>query len=351
MIGAQTVLADRKVFRLLSDPPVQSGGASHAVFTVELPRSLSTVQFLRIVPLSNAGVEAPFDSCGIVPIAVPDSRRPNAPQLDGSVNPVTGIATLSVSTSAFDVGSLKSDEPGLFNSAIHDKQAPQFRIRRAAGAVPDPIYARDIARGALTLAAGASATAATFSTDVQDNAGGAGLVPFVRYAYWADVRLPPERNLPADVQPIASGVSALDPVSSVSAPRPMSLPSAPRILMHVPSNPPDALAIGDVTAVRHIAGGMVTITLTVAHPPQAHAKAVAKYRLAAWASWQDEPFKQVEVVNGVDLAGGFPELAAAALTFSIDNPSLAPTSKPLKLSLAVVDPVGRMSSLVTIPVP
>jgi hypothetical protein len=354
-VGAQKVLdggaINRDAFRLLTDPPVKAGSDGRAIVDIRLPRSLSTVQFLRVVPLTSDGLEAPFDQCGIVPVAVPDSRRPVAPRLDGSVDPVTGVATLTISTTAFDRGRLARDEPGLFSPSSPGKEAPQFRLRRAAGAVPDPIYAREIAHGTLTLTTSDPTT--TFSSTVQDNAGRTGLTPFVRYAYWAEVRLPPERNLPAGVAPIAppGGISALDPASAGGHPCPMSLPSAARVVMRVPPNPPAALAATAVTAVRHVGGDSVTVDVTVADPPRAHAKAVAKFRLAAWAQWSGQPIEPIRKVNGADLAGAFPELGTSPLSLAFEVPMGVDPAGPLKLRLAVVDPVNRMSSLVTIDVP
>ncbi|MFB9266612.1 hypothetical protein ACFFWD_26225 [Bradyrhizobium erythrophlei] len=348
-VGAKKVVSgavvSKTVFRLLTDPPIKAGPTG-AVATIELPRSLSTVQFLRIVPLSDAGIEAPFDSCGIVPIAVPDSRRPVAPGIDGSIDTVTGIASLTVRTEGFDLVTLRRDEPGLFDAAAPGNEPPKFRMRRAAGVVPDPIYAREIAAGPLELKDGA------FSADITDDNGGAGLVPFVRYAYWAEVRLPPERNLPAGVVPLAppGGVTALDPASPPNHPRPVSLPSAPRILMRVPPDPPQALAPANVTAVRTIIGGACSVTVTVANPPQAHAKAVAQFCLAAWSQWAGQPIEPVRIVNGESLDGSFPPLGQP-LVLSIVVPAGINPSGPLTLHLAVVDPLARMSEIALVPVP
>jgi hypothetical protein len=316
-----------------------------------LPRSLSTVQFLRVVPLTGDGLEAPFDKCGIVPIAVPDGRIPLAPQIDGVVDSTTGIARLTVSTSAFDAVALRRDEPGLFNPIAQGNEQPAFRVRRAAGVVPDPIYAREIKTGKLKLNAAAPAT--TFAADFTDDNGGAGLVPFVRYAYWADVRLPPERTLPAGVAPLAppGGVQSLDPAAAASQPRPPSLPSAPRVLMHIPAQPPKALAPADVTTLRQVNAGLCTVTVKIANPPHAHAKAVAPFRLAAWAQWAGHAIEKIETVNGVNLSGAFAELGSSPLQLSIVVPSgVTPASDALSLRLAIVDPVDRMSDLVSVTV-
>jgi hypothetical protein len=241
---------------------------------------------------------------------------------------------------------LRRDEPGLFSAGAPGAEAPKFRIRRAAGVVPDPIYASEITAGSLTLKGN------TFTAEVSDDNGGAGLVPFVRYAYWAEARLPPERNLPAGVAPLAppGGVAALDPASPTNHPRPMSLPSAPRILMRVPPDPPKALALADVTAVRNIGGGAYTVTVTIANPPQAHAKAVAQFRLASWSQWAGQPIEPIHIANGASLDGSFPSLGPP-LVLSIAIPAGINPAAPLTLHLAIIDPVDRMGEIVAVAVP
>src|SRR5690606_17011677 len=95
------------------------------VFTTTFPRSLATVQFLRVVPLGPDGAEPPFEQCGILPVAVPESRRPPAPKIEGGVDPATGHATLTVSTEEFDRSVLVRDEPGLFRPGDPGAEAPQ----------------------------------------------------------------------------------------------------------------------------------------------------------------------------------------------------------------------------------
>jgi hypothetical protein len=64
-------------------------------------------------------------------------------------------------------------------------------FRRASGAVPDGVYAREIGRGALAL------DGETFVATIDDLPTADGLLPYVRWFYWADVRMPAERRLPA----------------------------------------------------------------------------------------------------------------------------------------------------------
>ncbi len=174
---------DRTAFRLLTESPVVAG-ADGAVFTTRLPRSLETVQFLRIVPLGPDGAEPPFDSCGIVAVAVPDSRGPVAPRIDGHVDPATGAATLRVVTDGFDRSALQRDEPGLFDPGVAGTEPPRFRIRRAVGPVADPVYARVLREGPMQILNSAATPAVFEATFIDDGGAGRGLEPFVRYVYW-----------------------------------------------------------------------------------------------------------------------------------------------------------------------
>src|SRR4029077_11120908 len=102
--------------------------------------------------------------------------------------------------------------------------------------------------------------------------------------------------------------------------------------------------------VRNISGGLCTVTVTVANPPQAHAKAVAQFRLASWAQWSGQAIEPVQTVNGVSLGGTFPDLGSP-LVLSVVVPAEVNPATGLSLLLAVVDPVDRMSDLATITVP
>jgi hypothetical protein len=92
------------------------------------------------------------------------------------------------------------------------------------------------------------------------------------------------------------------------------------------------------------------VTLTIADPPQAHAKAVAQFRLAAWARWAGHAIELIQTVNGVNLSGAFPELGSSPLLLSIAVPPGIDPASDLSLRLAVVDPVDRMSDLIPVAV-
>src|SRR5205085_7496147 len=132
------------------------------------------------------------------------------------------LASFVVTADGFDGVALRRDEPGLFDSPAGPAVAPSFRIRRAVGAIADPIYARLVAEG--FLAHDASQDPAVVFRSAAPEATDGPLEPFVRYVYWAEVRLPPERRLPVGVAPLDAAVTALDPANAADPPRPVSLP-------------------------------------------------------------------------------------------------------------------------------
>src|SRR6202022_2675872 len=87
-------LADKGLFTLLTEQPQHPGADGVVRFQYQLPGGLSGIQFVRIVPVTEAGVEAPFATCGLAPVDVPCSERPNAPTL--RVTPVAGGVQVEV---------------------------------------------------------------------------------------------------------------------------------------------------------------------------------------------------------------------------------------------------------------
>lgn len=353
-VGCQKVLhpeqfespaVDRNAFRLLTEQPIRAGADGRAMLVTTLPRSLTTVQFLRVVPLGPDGAEPAFDECGIVPVAVPESRRPAAPRLDGTVDPETGFAHLRIVADGFDRVALEQDEPGLFAPDAAGKEPPRFRIRRSVAAVPDPIYARPLGEGPLAWEED-EPEETIFAASFVDENSGRGLEPFVRYTYWAEVRKPLERRLPAGWEPLDGGVRAVDPASAANHLRPLSLPSASRTLMYVPAQGPAAPRPEAITAVKSPAvGAAVMVTVTVADPPLAHPTAIGHgyYRLAIWAQWPGQPIEPAGHANGAALEGTWPELTDGTVECAVEVPEGGDAAKPLQLRLAFVDPVGRLS--------
>ncbi len=364
-VGGNRVLhgppVDRRHFRLLAETgPADAIGT--ALLDTTLPRSLRTVQFIRIVPLGAESVEAPFDTegaetpfdaCGIVPVAVPDDRRPPAPRLDGAVDPATGFATLVVTTDGFDGVSLRRDEPGLYGPPLGPGVPPSFRIRRTVHAVADPVYARPIADGDLLLQQAGDAGPDLFSATRTDNNGGAGLAPYVRYTYWAEVRLPPERRLPARVNPIDAGVTTADPRNAADAPRPLSPPSAPRTLLHAPPDAPAAPAPETVAVTRTPdAAGGAQLVLTVTDPPLAHPLAIAAFRVAIWVQWPNEDIQPATAPDGTPFGPDWPVLEDSMVTVTAPAPAPpASPAGPLTVLLAFVDPLRRVGAITQVAVP
>jgi hypothetical protein len=219
-------------------------------------------------------------------------------------------------------------------------------VRRAVDAIADPIYAREVAHGDLARKDG------VFAGVTSDTNDGRGLEPFVKYVYWADVRLPPERRLPANVQPFNAGFDTVDPANATDYPRPMSLPSAPRTLMRTPTEAPAAPEAASISASKvAMTTGNVELTIQISDPPVAHAKAIGPYRLAAWTQWPDQSIQPITNADGVELASGLPELTDAPITVAVAAPTPpGDIGGQLVLRLAFVDPTGRTGALTTLTV-
>lgn len=338
--GAQRGLAGvglRERFRLLTEEPLKPAADGRVLFDTRLPRALETVQFLRFVPLSDQGAEAPFESCPLLPIAVPSSHPPPAPRVETSVDPVTAIASITVRAVGLDLVALQAAEPGLFadpgDPAAADAVAPTYRLRRASGGVPDALYAREIGRGALQREGD------EFVATTLDAPTASGLSPYVRYHYWAEVRMPAERRLPPGVAelPLPSGsVEPTQAAQSQDAPGAYSAVSAPAVAMFVPAEVP-ALAAGMVTAAvgAGAAAGTWRLTLAIAGGPVAHVRAVGPFRVRLHlqvdgGDWAPEP-------GDTALIGG-----AMALAPPIERAGAAVPA--LRLALVLIDPIGRESA-------
>ncbi|MDZ3838183.1 MAG: hypothetical protein U0S49_12500 [Rhodospirillales bacterium] len=334
-------------FRLLTDPPIEAGNEGRAVLETVLPRSLATVQFLRIVPLGPDGAEPPFADCGIVPVAVPDDRPPPPPRLDAEVDAVTGRARLTVVAPDFDRVALARDEPGLFVAGAPAPRAPRFRMRRSARPLADPLYARVVAEGELALAADGTTFAASFE---DAGSAGAGLEPFVAYVYWADVSLPDERRLPADLVPELppGGVEPLDPTAALDQPRPFSAPSPGRTVVHVPLGPPDP-PVASAMAITLAPGGVGLRALTIAlsAPPRAHRLAIDRYRLAVWTQWREGDAGRA-FTPALQSDGSTPtrwaDIEEGSVTLAVLDPGDLAAGTQLRLRLAFEDPSGRVGT-------
>ena len=138
--------------------------------------------------------------------------------------------------------------------------------------MPDPLYAREIGRGALQRVDG------DFVATLDDAPTANGLSPYVRYHYWAEVRLPPERRVPQGVieEPLPAGaIAPLQAAQQQDSPGAFSEISAPAMAMFIPADVP-ALASGNVTATvgAGAAPGAWRLTLNVANGPLVNPRAV-----------------------------------------------------------------------------
>jgi hypothetical protein len=319
-------LRDR--FRLITEPALEPRPDGTVLLDSTLPRTLETVQFLRFVPLSKRNVEAAFDACPLLPIAVPSDRRPPAPRIETQVDPLTGVARVKVIAEGLDLMALQAAEPGLFGGApAAAARPPVFRLRRASGVVPDAIYAREIARGDLTLD-GNSAFAEVLDPPLPGS-----LLDFVRYFYWAEVQMPPERRLPAGVAEIALPAGAILPTEArqrEDAPGAWSLPSAPAFCMRVPPEPPTLAAESIAASVR--AGAAATtyiLDVEIRGGPVVHSKAIGPCKVRLHLG-----------ENGGDLRHvAEAELIAGDLTWSTEEPAAAVPQ--VRIAATLIDPIGR----------
>jgi hypothetical protein len=316
-------LGMRDRFRLLTNEPLQTAGDGSAVFDARFPRALETVQFLRFVPLGARGSEAAFEGCPLLPVAVPSDRAPPAPTVDAKVDAATGIAKVTIIATGIDLVALAAAEPGLFVDPPDPvAKAPEFRLRRASGAVPQAIYAREIARGTL------SRDGDEFKAVIADNNA---LIPFVRYHYWAEVRLPPERRLPAGTQEISLPAGAIQPLQNAQrqdAPGVYSLVSAPAMTMHVPASVAK-LESPMVTAKFGATPGGWRMAVEIDGAPSAHPRAVAQYRVEIHI---ERDVGSLTIADEVEVSDG-------TIAWELIVPGAVPVSA--RLGLVLKDPVGR----------
>lgn len=343
----------RDRFRLLTEPALVAGPDGWVRLDERLPRTLATVQFLRIVPVSANGSEADFDACGLVPVVVPSDRKPPAPHVTVTVNGETGVATVTVEAVGVDLESLRAAEPAFFETPEGaDVRRPEFRLRRASGfdldpavpdaaeaRAPDPLYAREIARGEIRLETGPDGprVVATFDDTASP------LLPFVRYAYWADARLPPERRLPPGVVevPPAGGVEPIEARQIEASPGMFSLTSIPATAMHVPPAPP-ALKPEQVQAslVADVVGHTFSLDFRLQDAPRVSARAIGSYRLKLWK--QEDNLEIASTGTPVAVADGEAIWKSAPLAFA----GAAPPS--ITFYAALADPLGRTGPVLAI---
>jgi hypothetical protein len=333
---AEGRLAGRRArFRLITDPPIEAAGGAARLATT-LPRTLSGVSFLRIVPITNDNVEADFDACGLVPVAVPADRRPPPPRLTGRPGVEGTSMILSIEAIGLDLVALRTAEPGLFVSpAAAGARPPEFRLRRASGAIVDPIYARTL-DSALPMAVAPDATPSRIPCGVAATFTDGDLPPFVRATWWAEVRMPAERRLPlgAITTPTPGAIGAEQPAQMQDMPGLFSAVSAPFSAVPVPPASPEPIDSKSISLTLKTIPGGRTLTVDITSPPHALAGAIAPFLLRLWVD-----------VSGK--ASSSPvDIPTNAETLSWTSPQLL-ASGSVTLRIAVIDPIGRSSEIVS----
>jgi hypothetical protein len=323
-------LGNRDRFRLLTEPPLTPRADGVVTFAEPLPRSLEAVQFLRVISLTAAGREAEFDSCGVIAVAVPTDRRPPAPALHVLIDPATGSATATVDAVGLDLDALATAEPGLFaeppNPAAHP---PEVRLRRAAGPIADPVYAKEVGRWPLVVHRDGNSSV-TMLAEVNDPRP---LIPFVRYSYWAEIRLPAERRLAPEVVEVLppDGIRPAGDEQITDMVRPFSAASAAATVLAVPVGPPPELT--DPAVTRSVAAGQATTRLHAAAAPVTHPLAIGSYRLQIWEQWDDGP---------IDFAA---ELTLTPGPLDWTGQPRTDDGSAVVLHVRMVDPIGRAGPL------
>lgn len=315
----------RKCFRLLTDQPVMAGNDGVVRFRSTLPRALQTVQFVRIVPVSGGGVEADFDACGLIPVAVPADRAPPPPRLRLSPALEGRLPELLIEATGLNLALLEQAEPGLFDiSDVARATPPEYRIRRASGAVPDPIYAREIARGPLVLAA--TAQGVQFAASLEDSADP---VAYVRYTYWAEIRMPPERRVLETEVPVTGAAGGATEAQMAQCPAIWSTVSAPITVIHAPGGLPAMLPLEAIDARFVTADARIDLTLHDLPPagPGGH------WSLRIWLG-----------LDGGVLAQSTPDTPIMSSQIVWSSSVLATTTQ-IELGVALVDPIGRQSKV------
>lgn len=335
---------DIERYQRVTPAPIKANAQNLVIYSLKLPRTLESVQVVRVVPLGPDGAEPPFSACTTVPVAVPSSRRAPPPLLMGEVDPGSGTARLRIVAEGLNIHELQGEQPGLFDAAAQGREVPTFRLRSSDGPVSHPLYAP------IQMVAGASETGELPLTLKSEEANGERrywfeasvegkqLLPFVRYVYWAEVRLPPERCVPADTLQREGGIRSPHAESARPAPRLWGEHSAPLVLMHAPH--PEAIAEDDLKIdIGNTTPQGVGVRLTLLKPPALSDKAVDSFKLGAWYRWGDGPLKPVLDGGGQSLDGRWP--VAGSVNEVLVEPSATLGAK-LAMHLALIDPVNRL---------
>lgn len=300
-------LTAKSAFTFLGETGGAPAGDGFVHFATRIPGGLRSIQFVRVVPLTAGGAEAPFRACGLVPVAVPLQDRPPPPLLYAATDPALGL-TLTVRAHGL--------RPELLGAAPGG--APEYRLRRTGPGV-DGHYAPVHLTGELSGPDADGVWSATVHVPAVE------LAPFVRRVWYAEVRFPPEPALPPGVValPADGGVEpAWSTVGSASEGL-WSDPSLAAESLLVPPEGPRAPAAPDVWT-----GEDGSVALSLGDLPTVAPAAETPYRL--------------EIYRGTAGAGAEQQadLPVREPTLSWTDPSPVPDAR---FHLVLVDPVGRRS--------
>lgn len=321
-------LADKGQFTLLNETPVKPAANGVVTFQHRLPGGLRGVQFLRIVPVTRAGAEAPFGKCGLVPVAVPLEERPPAPTVD--VHAEDGGVRIRVRAYGLDADMLaRFGHPG---SGI----APQFRVRRGRSGVQDPVYMPIVKEGDLKPPPAGSPPGTPWTAEYVENE--AATPAFVPQTWVAEVRFPPEPvQAEANADPGPLAVRPLFGPFGRDAESRWSAPSLPASTTRVPPSVP--LAPATLAAVKQANG---TVKLSVGGLPVGHPKVMAPYQIAVW--------KWVADIAGPRMSGEAPATVGVVPgQQAVEHVDAA--GDAVAFSVAVIDPLGRLGAASEVHVP
>jgi hypothetical protein len=299
VVDAAAGVADRGLFTLVDT-------VAGTRFATALPGAVRTLRFLRVVPVTPAGVEADFASCPLVPVAVPGTDRPPAPALTAA--PDGPALRVTVTVHGIDARVL---------TRLNPDAGPRFRLRRTTDGTGDPLYLPVTDAGELVPGDGGT-YAATVTVG--------GLAPFVRHTWQAEVCYPPEIARVGAPQP--SAVRPERGAPGDAAPGAWSAASVPVAgMVTVPVPPLDAHVV------------LPGPTLTLRGAPVAARGAVGDWRLRIWRRADDGALTPVDPLEGDGWVVG-PDLA-------VTDPGWAGEGYALQL----VDPLRRAGPLTAVPAP
>jgi hypothetical protein len=312
----------REAFTLITDTPLDAGGDGSVRLVHPLGGALQTVQFVRIVPLSGAEVEAPFNDCGLVPVAIPAPDQPPTPAIH--VGGDGDQPTVEVEAHGVNGTVIKRLQSGL-------PDAPEYRIQCSDAATGSYLYGALLDEGKLTAAAGDPDTYhASVPADTL-----AKLPAFVSVALTAQVRYPAEVSTMPGALPLPSPVGrTAGPLDR--QPSQWSAPSAPVTAMRTAPAPDYA-----ATAHRTATGVDVVISgLPVTHPKQ-----VAPWRLVLWRKTTNGDLDRLDPTD--------PELSVQpAVSAGVDGWEIPPNLSVLDTDpntdgyqAVLIDPLGVMAPM------